>query len=59
MERIKIVSRAQTGKVMVSHEKQAFIEKEVAYYLDFVAREFRSGLLDGKMCQMLTKRTLS
>ena len=30
MERKEIVSRSQTGKLIVSPEKQAFIEKEVA-----------------------------
>lgn len=45
-ERDKTVSCAQTGKLMVSPEKQASIEKEVAYHLGFVAREFRSGRLD-------------
>ena len=46
MERNKIVSRSQTSKLMVSTENQAFIGKEVAYHLGFVAREFRSGRLD-------------
>ena len=46
MERNEIVSRSQTGKLMGFPEKQAFIEKEVAYYLGVVAREFCSGRLD-------------
>lgn len=46
IERNTIVSRAQTGELIVSPEKQAFIEREVAYHLGFVAREFRSGRLD-------------
>eukprot|EP00171_Calliarthron_tuberculosum_P001361 IDg1361t1 len=51
MNRHQIVSRAQTGKLMLAPEKQAHIEHEVAYRLGDVARDFHSGLLDeGDVC---------
>ena len=46
MERCGIVSRAQTGKLMVSKEKMEYIEREVAYHLGRLSREFTDGTLD-------------
>lgn len=43
-DRFNIVQRRQVGKKMVSPQKQAFIEKEVAYYLGKLERGFESGL---------------
>lgn len=51
MEKNDIVGRAQTGKLMVSAERQEHIEKEIAYHLGVVAREFQSGLLDESMVE--------
>lgn len=45
-QRFNIVSRKQTGKLMVSPAKQEFIEREVAFHLGCMARQFRSGELD-------------
>ena len=41
----KIVGRAQTGKLMVSSEKQEEIEKSVAYHLGCIHRAFLNGSL--------------
>ena len=46
MSRYQIVSRAQTGKHMVSPEKRERIERDVAYHLGQIAREFRSRTID-------------
>lgn len=45
MQRNGIVSRAQTGKLLVSPAKLEQIEREVAFHLGQVSREFRSGSL--------------
>ena len=49
MERHSIVSRAQTGKLMVSKEKKIFLERSVAHYLGQVSRAFQKGELDENM----------
>ena len=41
-----IVSRAQTGKPMVSPEKRIFIEEDVALRLEQISRDFNSGAFD-------------
>jgi hypothetical protein len=46
MEKYNIVGRAQTGKFMVCAERMEHIEKEIAYHLVVVAREFQSDALD-------------
>ena len=46
MERFDTVSRKQTEKLMVSEEKQLSIEREVAYHLGCVKRDFDSGALN-------------
>jgi hypothetical protein len=46
MGKDNIVGRAQTGKLMVCAERMENIEKEIAYHLGVVAREFQSGALD-------------
>ena len=46
MERYNIVQRQQTGKLMLSKEKQSAIEREVAYHLGCVKRQFDNGELD-------------
>lgn len=45
-ERYQIVSRAHTGKLLLSPAKELFIEKEVAYHLGQIAREFWSNSVD-------------
>ena len=44
--RFQIVSRAHTGKLQTSPEKMEFIEKEVAFHLEQLARQFESGEID-------------
>ena len=39
--RYQFVSLSQTGKLTVSSEKQARIERDVAYHLAQIARQFR------------------
>lgn len=39
IERQRIVSRSKTGNVMVTPEKQSYIEREVAFHLGVVARD--------------------
>lgn len=46
MKRNEIVTRKQTGKLMVSHEKETFIEKEVSYHLGTLKQEFDEKLID-------------
>lgn len=46
MKRNQIVSSKQTGKILVSMEKQTVIEKEVAYHLGCLKRQFDENLLD-------------
>ena len=46
MNRFRIVSRAQRGKLLVSPEKQAQIERDVAFHLGALSRQFASGVLD-------------
>ena len=42
-ERFRIISRAHTGKLLTSPSKEEFIEKEVAYHLCQLCRDFRAG----------------
>eukprot|EP00171_Calliarthron_tuberculosum_P022372 IDg22372t1 len=42
----QIVSRALTGKLQTSPAKELFIEKEVAFHLGVLARQFRNKELD-------------
>ena len=46
MERVNIVTRRQCEKLMISPAKQLLIEKEVAFHLVTVRRDFQAGLLD-------------
>jgi hypothetical protein len=46
MEKQNIVGRAQTGKLMLSSERQIHLEMEIAHHLGRVGREFQSGLID-------------
>lgn len=46
MQRNNIVSRSQAGKLQVSTAKQDFIEREVAFHLGKLCREFNSRGLD-------------
>jgi hypothetical protein len=41
-----IVDRAQTGKLMLSPTRQQHIDKQIAFHLGQLAREFRAGTLD-------------
>lgn len=41
----RIVLRAQTGKLMMSSQKQIFIEKYVSFHLGQLKRGFESGKL--------------
>jgi hypothetical protein len=51
MEKNNVAGRAQTGKLMVCAERMEHIEKEIAYHLGVVAREFQSGALDEDMVE--------
>ena len=51
MERFDIVIRKQAGKLMVSDEKQLSIEKNVAYHLGQIKRDFDNGILDENMVE--------
>jgi hypothetical protein len=55
MEKNNIVGRAQTGKLMVCAERMEHIEKEIAYHLGVVAREFQSGALDENLVENADK----
>ena len=46
MQSNKIVSRSQTGKLMVSPAKQELIEREVAFHLGSLKRDFDAGVLN-------------
>ena len=46
VNRFRIVSRAQTGRLMVCMEKQAQMEKDVEFHLGTLSRQFASGALD-------------
>lgn len=46
MDNRNIVGRAQKGKLMVSAERQQHIDKEIAFHLGVVLRDFKSGVLD-------------
>ena len=46
-----IVQRKQSGKLLVSNEKQLSIEKNVAYHLQQVKRDFDDGILDENMVE--------
>ena len=49
----EIVHRAQTGKIMVSPEKQSHIKKTVAYHMGELRRGFESGDLNEELlCNM-------
>jgi hypothetical protein len=51
IEKNNIVGRAQTGNLMVCAERMEHIEKEIAYHLGVVAREFQSGALDENLVE--------
>jgi hypothetical protein len=51
MEKNNVAGRAQTGKLMVCAERMEHIEKEIAYHLGVVAREFQSGAQDENMVE--------
>jgi hypothetical protein len=51
MEKQNIVGRAQTGKLMLSSERQIHLEIEIAHHLGMVGREFQSGLIDEEMVE--------
>jgi DDE superfamily endonuclease len=51
MERFDVVQRKQTGKLLVSSEKQLSIEKNIAYHLGQVKRDFDSGVLDENLVE--------
>lgn len=51
MDHYDIVQRKQTGKLMVSPEKELSIERQVAYHLGCVKREFDSGELDKNLVE--------
>ena len=46
INRFRIVSRAQTGKLMLCPEKRPQMERDVAFHLGTLSRQFASGLLD-------------
>lgn len=50
-QRFDIVQRKQSGKLLVSNEKQLSIEKNVAYHLGQVKRDFDNGILDENMVE--------
>lgn len=45
MQRNNIVARTQSGKLSVSPQKEELIEREVAFHLGQLSRDFSSGLL--------------
>lgn len=49
MSKNNIVGRAQTGKLMVSQERQDHLEKEIAHHLGLVGREFQCGSINEDM----------
>lgn len=51
LDRHDLVTRAQTGKLMVSAAKQLSIEQAVAYHLGCVKRDFDAGVLDENMVE--------
>eukprot|EP00474_Spongospora_subterranea_P006157 CRZ06615.1 hypothetical protein [Spongospora subterranea] len=51
MDKKNIVGRAQTGKLMISPEFQAHLEKEIAYHLGVVGCEFHAGAIDEEMVE--------
>jgi hypothetical protein len=51
MEKDNIVGGAQTGELMVCAERMEHIEKDLAYHLGVVAREFQSGALDENLVE--------
>jgi hypothetical protein len=53
MEKQNIVGRAQTGKLMLSSERQIHLEMEISHHLGMVGREFQSGLIDEEMVENL------
>jgi hypothetical protein len=51
MKKQNIVGRAQTGKLMLSSERQTHLEMEIDHHLGMVGREFQSGLIDEEMVE--------
>jgi hypothetical protein len=51
MEKNNIVGRAQTGKLTVCAERMEHFEKEIAYHLGVIAREFQWGALDENLVE--------
>jgi hypothetical protein len=51
MEKNNIAGRAQTGKLMFCEGRMEHIEKEIAYHLGVVSREFQSGALDESLVE--------
>ena len=54
-ERFRIISRAHTGKILTSPSKEAFIEKEVAYHLGQLCRDFERDVFRRMISKMLTR----
>jgi hypothetical protein len=46
IENKTIVGRAQTGKLMLSSERQTHLEMEIAHHMGMVGRDFQIGLID-------------
>jgi hypothetical protein len=50
-----IVGRAQTGKLMLSPTHQQHIDKQIAFHLGQLAREFRAGTLDENLVENINE----